>query len=182
MSETNRTAAKKSSLRQSRGFAAIVLAAAVLIGLFGIGGAKLKRTCREAETYYNENIASDMQLRISAAQAIVEQGESALDKNDAALKTAQKALKTMQEAGTPAEVFAAEPGLTTGIGQLYEALRKTLGDDKGSTLQTTWSEFCSRESIINNSYNGYASLAQKAQSAASGFPASLIASVVHLSV
>lgn len=58
---------------------------------------------------------------------------------------------------------------------LYEETRKVSGDDKGSVLQTQWSEFLSRGNIIDNSADAYNEQARAAQKKLSGFPASLIA-------
>ena len=57
----------------------------------------------------------------------------------------------------------------------YEETRKVSGDDKGSVLQTQWSEFLSRGNIIDNSADAYNEQARAAQKKLSGFPASLIA-------
>jgi len=71
--------------------------------------------------------------------------------------------------------YAANAALTASVGMLYEETRKVSGDDKGSVLQTQWSEFLSRGNIIDNSADAYNEQARAAQKKLSGFPASLIA-------
>lgn len=48
---------------------------------------------------------------------------------------------------------------------LYEETRKVSGDDKGSVLQTQWSEFLSRGNIIDNSADAYNEQAARAKKA-----------------
>ena len=46
----------------------VVLAAAILGGTFGIGGAKLSSAARSVNEAYAQNIAGDLALRAAAAQ------------------------------------------------------------------------------------------------------------------
>ncbi|MEG2930410.1 MAG: hypothetical protein RR825_01365 [Ruthenibacterium sp.] len=173
---------KKTGIKENRKLAWAALALSVIVGVFGIGGAKIKGLGREAEQYYNTNLASDMVMRTNAAKAIVQVGESALDKGDTALKAAQDTLHAMEKAKTPREIMAANTDLTSSIGMLYETLHKTVNSNAGSVLKGQWEEFGSRQNIMNNQMDGYTKTVQKAQEAASGFPASLIARLVGMPV
>lgn len=166
---------KKTSILENRKLAWVALALAVLLGVFGIGTGKLKGLGREAQQYYEKNIASDMTLRVNAARSIVEVGADALDSGDVALQSAQSALAAMEAAGNSEQTMAANTDLTSSIGMLYEAVRAEIGDQKGGVLQGQWSEFTSRQNIMNNSMEGYEASVQKAREAAKGFPASLLA-------
>ena len=90
------------------------------------------------------------------------------------MKTAKRAVEALEAAEGPAQEYAANAALTASVGMLYEETRKVSGDDKGSVLQTQWSEFLSRGNIIDNSADAYNEQARAAQKP-SGFPASLIA-------
>ena len=173
---------KKASLMENRKLAWAILLVMAVVAVFGIGGGKIKGLAREATQYYNENMANDMNLRGNAAKAIVQVGESALSQSDTALNAAQDALKAMEKAGTPKEIFAANTDLTSSVGMLYETLHKEIGAEKGSVLQGQWAEFTSRQNIMDHSTEEYLRLAQKAQSAATGFPASLIAKLAGMPV
>ena len=144
--------------KENRALACVVLAAAILGGTFGIGGAKLSSAARSVNEAYAQNIAGDLALRAAAAQNIIAEGEEALE-----------------AAEGPAQEYAANAALTASVGMLYEETRKVSGDDKGSVLQTQWSEFLSRGNIIDNSADAYNEQARAAQKKLSGFPASLIA-------
>ena len=155
--------------KENRALACVVLAAAILGGTFGIGGAKLSSAARSVNEAYAQNIAGDLALRAAAAQNIIAEGEAALGADAASVKTAKRAVEAL------AQEYAANAALTASVGMLYEETRKVSGDDKGSVLQTQWSEFLSRGNIIDNSADAYNEQARAAQKKLSGFPASLIA-------
>lgn len=172
----------KATLMENRKLAWLVLALAVVIGVLGFGGGKIKNLGREATQYYEKNIASDITLRVNAARSIVELGTSVLDSGDVALTAAQNALQAMDKAKTPAEKLAANTDLTSSIGMLYEAVHAETDEKKGGLLQGQWSEFTSRQNIINNAMAGYEKCVQKAHAAVRGFPASLLARMVSMPV
>ena len=161
--------------KENRALACVVLAAAILGGTFGIGGAKLSSAARSVNEAYAQNIAGDLALRAAAAQNIIAEGEAALGADAASVKTAKRAVEALEAAEGPAQEYAANAALTASVGMLYEETRKVSGDDKGSVLQTQWSEFLSRGNIIDNSADAYNEQARAAQKKLSGFPASLIA-------
>ena len=174
---------KKASFLDTRAAGAAALVLAIVVGVFAIGGAKVKGLGKEATAYYNENIKAEMDTRVSDAKVLVQQGRQTLAADDAALTTAESALEEMEQANGPGETLAANTTLTAAVGQLYETLRKTVSDDKGSVLQTTWSDFLSRQNIIEFNYlDEYNTLAETAQRKASGFPASMLAKMVGFSV
>lgn len=166
--------------KENRALACIVLAAAVLGGTFGIGGAKLGGVARSVKEVYAQSIAGDLALRTAAAQNIIAEGETALGGEAASVKTAKQAVAELEAAQGPAQEYAANTALTASVGMLYEETRKVCGDDKGSVLQTQWSEFLSRGNIIDNSANQYNEQARAAQQKLNGFPASLIAGLTGI--
>ena len=78
--------------KENRALACVVLAAAILGGTFGIGGAKLSSAARSVNETYAQNIAGDLALRAAAAQNIIAEGEAALGADAASVKTAKRAV------------------------------------------------------------------------------------------
>ncbi len=165
--------------KENRRLAAIVLAAAVLLGIFGIGGMKARGVARAVQEAYAESIAGDLALRAAAAQNIVSVGGAALGVSAPSVAAAQKALAMLEDADGPAEACAANVQLTAAVGMLYEEARKAVGDEKGSVLQTQWSEFLSRGDIIDRAAPAYNEQARAAQKKLSGFPASLVSALAR---
>ena len=140
--------------KENRRLAAIVLAAAVLLGVFGIGGMKARGLARGVQEAYAQSIAGDL-----------------------ALQAVRTALATLDDANSPGAAYMANTALTASVGLLYEETRKAVGDEKGGVLQTQWSEFLSRGNIIDNSAPAYNEQARAAQKKLSGFPASLVSAL-----
>ena len=163
--------------KENRRLAAIVLVVAVLLGVFGIGGMKARGVARDLQDDYADIIAGDLALRAAAAQSIVEVGASALGENAPSVEAARKALEMLEAADGPAGACRANAELTASIGMLYEETRKVIGDEKGSVLQTQWSEFLSRGDIIDRAAPTYNEQARAAQKKLSDFPASLVSAL-----
>lgn len=163
--------------KENRRPAAIVLAAAVLLGVFGIGGMKARGLARGVQEAYAQSIAGDLALRAAAAQSIADVGASALGEDAASVQAVRTALATLDDANSPGAAYMANTALTASVGLLYEETRKAVGDEKGGVLQTQWSEFLSRGNIIDNSAPAYNEQARAAQKKLSGFPASLVSAL-----
>ena len=165
--------------KENRRRAAIVLAAAVLLGVFGIGGIKARGVARAVQEAYAQSIAGDLALRAAAAQNIVSVGAAALGEDAPSVAAARRALEMLVAADGPARACEANTALTASVGMLYEEARKAIGDEKGSVLQTQWSEFLSRGDIIDRAAPAYNEQARAAQKKLSGFPASLVSALVR---
>ena len=165
--------------KENRRLAAIVLAAAVLLGVFGIGGIKARGVARAVQEAYAQSIAGDLALRAAAAQNIVSVGAAALGEDEPSVAAARRALEMLVAADGPARACEANTALTASVGMLYEEARKAIGDEKGSVLQTQWSEFLSRGDIIDRAAPAYNEQARAAQKKLSGFPASLVSALVR---
>ena len=87
--------------KENRALACVVLAAAILGGTFGIGGAKLSSAARSVNEAYAQNIAGDLALRAAAAQNIIAEGEAALGADAASVKTAKRAVEALEAAEGP---------------------------------------------------------------------------------
>ena len=168
---------EKQNWKENRPLAYVVLVVAVLIGVFGIGGAKARGVANRVNIDYQDMIANDLALRAAAAESIVTVGETALGRDAASVQSAQKALTALNEARSPARACAANAQLTAAVGMLYEETRLVTGDEKGSVLQTQCSDFFSRGNIIDRSADAYNSQARAAAKKLSGFPASLVSAL-----
>ena len=87
--------------KENRALACVVLAAAILGGTFGIGGAKLSSAARSVNEAYAQNIAGDLALRAAAAQNIIAEGEAALGADAASVKTAKRRPRRGRHRNTP---------------------------------------------------------------------------------
>ena len=106
---------KQSAKWDTPALGALALVLAVLIGVFGIGAAKLRGAVKAPATYYSENIKADMDKRIADADTLVKQGQQVLDKNEATLTSAEDALAAIQKAKTPGAIFEANNVTSSSI-------------------------------------------------------------------
>lgn len=164
---------EKTSWKENRRLATLVLVIAVLLSLFGIGGMKVRGVGDKARATYAETIGGCLSARIAAAENILAAAEGA----GVDTARAQNAVKALRDADNPTEDYEANTVLTAEIGLVYEAARQVMDAQAGSLLQTQWSEFLSNGQIIQFSQEDYNSEARTAQKKLSGFPASLLATL-----
>ena len=165
----------KRTLKENRPVAWLVLAAAVLVGVLGIGTAKVRGVADVALDYYQQNMAADFTARETAAQTILGIAGQELGEADAKVQTAAAALADSQAAGSPGEKYAAGTKLETAVGIVYNALPQAARDPQKSAAQLAWSEFVSRTDILSHSMEQYNTYAQAVEKTLEGFPASLLA-------
>ena len=82
----------KPTLKENRLVAWLVLAAAVLVGVLGIGTAKVRGVADVALDYYRQNMAADFTARETAAQTLLGIAGQELGEADAKVQTAAAAL------------------------------------------------------------------------------------------
>ena len=155
----------KTTWKENRPLACLVLVLAVLVGVLGIGTAKVRGVAGTALDYYNQNMAADFTARETAAQTILGIAGQELGEDDA----------KVQAAATPAEKYTAGTKLETAVGIVYNALPQAARDPQKSAAQLAWSEFVSRTDILSHSMEKYNTYAQAVQDTTEGFPASLLA-------
>ena len=161
----------KTTWKENRPLACLVLVLAVLVGVLGIGTAKVRGVAGTALDYYNQNMAADFTARETAAQTIL----GIAGQDDAKVQAAAGALAESQAAATPAEKYTAGTKLETAVGIVYNALPQAARDPQKSAAQLAWSEFVSRTDILSHSMEKYNTYAQAVQDTIEGFPASLLA-------
>ena len=145
----------KTTWKENRPIACLVLVLAVLVGVLGIGTAKVRGVAGTALDYYNQNMAADFTARETAAQTILGIAGQELGEDDAKVQAATK--------------------LETAVGIVYNALPQAARDPQKSAAQLAWSEFVSRTDILSHSMEEYNTYAQAVQDTIKGFPASLLA-------
>ena len=172
----------KPTLKENRLVAWLVLAAAVLVGVLGIGTAKVRGVAGVALDYYRQNMAADFTARETAAQTLLGIAGQELGEADAKVQTDAAALAESQAAGSPGEKYAAGTKLETAVGIVYNALPQAARDPQKSAAQLAWSEFVSRTDILSHSMEQYNTYAQAAEKTLKGFPASLLAKLAGVEI
>lgn len=165
----------KTTWKENRPLAWLMLALAVAAGVFGIGVWKVRGVADVALDYYRQNMQADFTARETAAQTILGIAEAELGADDAKVQTAAAALAESQAAATPAEKYTAGTKLETAVGIVYNALPQAARDPQKSAAQLAWSEFVSRTDILSHAMEKYNTYAQAVQDTIEGFPASLLA-------
>ena len=153
---------------ENRALASLVLAAAVLLGVVGLGCAKVKSLAAEPRAYYEANMAADFAAREAAAESLLTLAEGRVE--DGLVQQARTALEESRGAATPADRYAAGLELKTAVELVYNALSS---DEPGSPAQMAWSEFTSRTAILSHAVPEYNEQARAAARRLSGVPASL---------
>ena len=165
----------KTTWKENRPLACLVLVLAVAAGVFGIGVWKVRGVADVALDYYRQNMQADFTARETAAQTILGIAGQELGEDDAKVQTAAAALAESQAATAPGEKYAAGTKLETAVGIVYNALPQAARDPQKSAAQLAWSEFVSRTDILSHSMEEYNTYAQAVQDTIEGFPASLLA-------
>lgn len=160
---------------ENRALAALVLVAAVLLGVVGLGCVKVKNLAAGPLEYYETNMAADFAARESAAQSLLTLAQGQVE--DSLVQQAQTALDQSRAAETPADRYAAGLSLKTAVELVYNALPADERDGQGSPAQMAWSEFTSRTAILSHMVPEYNEQARAASQRLSGFPASLWATL-----
>ena len=172
----------KTTWKENRPLAWLMLALAVAAGVFGIGVWKVRGVADVALDYYRQNMQADFTARETAAQTILGIAEAELGADDAKVQTAAAALAESQAAATPAEKYTAGTKLETAVGIVYNALPQAARDPQKSAAQLAWSEFVSRTDILSHSMEQYNTYAQAAEKTLKGFPASLLAKLAGVEI
>ena len=79
----------KTTWKENRPLACLVLVLAVLVGVLGIGTAKVRGVAGTALDYYNQNMAADFTARETAAQTILGIAGQELGEDDAKVQAAR---------------------------------------------------------------------------------------------
>ena len=173
----------KPTLKENRLVAWLVLAAAVLVGVLGIGTAKVRGVAGVALDYYRQNMAADFTARgdrradpsghcRAGAWRGRRQGADGCRRPGGKPGRRQPRRKNMRRAPSWKQPWAL---CTT------RCLRPR-GTRRKSAAQLAWSEFVSRTDILSHSMEQYNTYAQAAEKTLKGFPASLLAKLAGVEI
>ena len=164
----------KHKLSENRALGVTALCCAILVGVLGIGCAKVRAVAQAPADYYRTSMSADFAAREAAAGSLLALAEGNVD--DSLLQSAQAALdESCAAADDPAARYAAGLSLKTAVELLYNAMPADERDGQGSPAQMAWSEFTSRTAILSHAVPEYNELARTAAQKLSGFPAQLLA-------
>lgn len=179
---------------KKRPVAAAVLAAAILVSVFGIGGAKLAaRHERVAAIFhqtdytteaaaYGVGIQTDFDAQVDAAANLARLCAGFMGEDDPAVAAVSDAV-ALWNAGF--EAYGCDAGvqyelnsrLRAAVEGLYPAALAAAGE-KASQVEMLYAEFTSRQDLINReAATNYNPAAQEYNQLAAGFPASLQAAL-----
>lgn len=165
-----------------RPFAAAVLALAIAIAVFGIGGARLKGARSavlaqfSATNEYSAGITSDLAAQKDAAASFLRIAGSALGTDT--VQQAQAALDAWNATGSDALAgqYAAEHHLYTELDGLYNTYVRegALPADDAERLEELYATFVSAQATVDRAAAVYNGKARAFNETAAGFPANVL--------
>ena len=135
-----------------------MLVLAVLVGVLGIGTAKVRGVAGTALDYYNQNMAADFTARETAAQTILGIAGQELGEDDAKVQAAAGALAESQAAATRRKSIRRAPSWRRRWALCTMHCLRPRGTRRKSAAQLAWSEFVSRTDILSHSMEEYNTL------------------------
>ncbi len=165
-----------------RPFANIVLALAVVLSVFGIGGARLKGAQGAALAQftaadeYGHGIPGDLSTQADAAASLIRQTENVLGESDAAVTEARQALDAFNAAptGTPGAAYDANVRLYSAVEMLYNAAKPEADGTALKNIEGLHAAFVSAQTTIDRAGARYNEAAKAYNKTAAAFPANVI--------
>lgn len=166
---------------RKRPFANAVLGLAIVLAVFGIGGARLKAqqgaVLRQysATNQYNQGIRNDLAALADAAASFIRLAGSACGED--AVQEAQAALDAWNAAaGDPASQYAAEHRLYSAVDGVYNTYVREydLTPDAKERLEELYATIASLQAVIDREGAAYNEAARDYNGLAAGFPANII--------
>lgn len=156
----------------------IALVAMLVVGLFGIGGAKLSAYSHNTMASFSSgqySITADMNQRISAAANVVTVAKKIANVDQTLIQAAQQAIDAAEDLSSPAQAYRNNQAMETAVEALYNAALDKADAQQKEMLSEQHSEFMSRGTILRNS--AYNEQAQDFNKDRNAFPANLIGAV-----
>lgn len=169
---------------RKRPFANILLVAAILVSVFGIGGARLKaQQSAVLKQYavtnqYNQGIQNDLAALADASASFINIAGSACGKD--AVQEAQAALDAWNAAaGDPASQYAAEHRLYSAVDGVYNTCVREhdLSPDAKERLEELYATVVSAQAVIDREGAAYNGEARAYNDLAESFPANIVGAV-----
>lgn len=169
---------------KKRPVAALVLAAAVLVSVFGIGGLRLKGEYNEVrEVYtsavdeYGHGIQTDFSAQADAAASMIRVAGGVLGEDDPTVAAAQDCLDAWNreaDAKQPAAQYDLNGHLATAVDQMYNTAFGAADETRQGQLDDLYDRFLSAQATIDRAGADYNRQADDYNAMAESFPANLI--------
>ena len=166
---------------RKRPLANIVLGVAILVSVFGIGGAQLKGRQNavlaqyNATNEYDQGIQNDLAAQANAAASLVRQAQKVLgEDNDAAAGVQAVVDRLQQPPADPADAHAANQALFSAVDGLYQTAKDRASGETLDRIEELYAEFTSRQATIDRAAGAYNQAARDYNAMAGGFPANLV--------
>lgn len=166
---------------RKRPFANAVLGLAIVLAVFGIGGARLKArqgaVLRQytATNQYNQGIQNDLAALADAAASFIRLAGSACGED--AVQEAQAALDAWNAADSdPTSQYVAEHRLYSALDDVYNAYVREhdLTPDAKERLEQLFTTAASAQATIDRAGGAYNEAARDYNALAAGFPANIV--------
>ncbi len=164
-----------------RPFANLVLGVAILVSVFGIGGARLKAqqsaVLRQysATNQYNAGVQNDLAAQVGYAADMLRQAQKLSDVDSGDIAAVQEVIDRLQTAPKdPADAYLANQALYRAVDGLYQTARTQADGETLDRIEKLYAEFVSRQATIDRAAGAYNAAARDYNDMAAGFPANLI--------
>lgn len=168
---------------RKRPVAAAVLAAAVLLSVFGIGGAKLKGEYKDVSAVYTEQvdrhgngIQGDFAVLLDDAASLTRQCQKALGESSAECAAVTELVDRWESTPvSPAAQYEVFTELNGAVDVMYGAARTAADGETLARIESLDASYVSNQSILEREIaQNYTPAAQSYNETAGQFPASLI--------
>lgn len=171
---------------KKRPVAALVLAAAVLVSVFGVGGLRLRALYNDtlsvfsAADEYGHGIQTDLAVQADAAASMIRVAGGVLGEEEAAVTAAQDSLdawNAQADPRDPAGEYALNVRMYGAVDQLYTTAYAEADDKRRGQLDDLYDQFLSAQATIDRAGAAYNAEAAAYNTQAHRFPANLIAAL-----
>ena len=170
---------------ENRTIAFVVLAACVLVSVFGLGGMGLARERNKVLTVYDRGEDTTLSTRHSmdayldsaaeSAQLMV--SEAQLHMSDSALiDNVESLADTVATAADTDARYEAYSALKTAVDKLYNSMYEAAKGDAFTNFKVAYDDFWGYDDMIR--HDGYSKLAAGYNGLISGFPGGLVAGIM----
>ena len=169
---------------RKRPLANLVLGAAILVAVFGIGGAQLKgrqnAVLRQysATNEYNAGVQNDLAAQVGYAANMLRQAQKLPDVDSGDTAAVQEVIDRLQtEPKDPADAYQANQALYRAVDGLYQTAKDHADGETLDRIEELYAEFVSRQATIDRAAGAYNAAARDYNAMAGGFPANLVGSL-----
>ena len=169
---------------ENRTIAFIVLAACVLVSVFGLGGMGLSRERNKVLAVYDRGTDASLSTRHSmdayldsaaeSAQLMVSEAQLHMDAS-ATIDNVESLAQTVATSADTNERYEAYSSLKTAVDKLYNAMYEAAKGDAFTNFKVAYDDFWGFDDMIR--HDDYSKLAAGYNGLISGFPGGLVAGI-----